>query len=203
MIYQRLERMSQQEIILPAEEDMEVADDKNPVSDDSIKRLTKKIERNEQSIKQIIPILTRIGPMYPLSNKDAWNKYYNDTYGFTLSFPGQLEDEMDDYIRMQNYSSQTFESMFLTQNEYYLEIWISEITEDTESCTAMLPDGEKVAAGEVSGVRGKIVPEGGDSGGNRFILCVEHEGKKVSFSATENSEEGKLAYGILDTVVFE
>lgn len=132
----------------------------------------------------------------------AWETYTSEKYGFSVQHPPETTiKETDGYIRLQNYVPDD-DYMGLEPGHYYLEIHIpikNPKDEGFASCKDLV-EAREVQISGLTGYRG-YGEAGGDSGGQRFALCLEGSGKFFLVIATERHEDGPIANAILDSFV--
>lgn len=141
---------------------------------------------------------------------DYEKKYVNEEYGFNFTYTGTgtIETRTDlnyQYIRLNNIHPKEDERSWLTDWEFYVEIFIFDRQKNhasSESCKEQIVDGKNVTLGIMTGYRwyGR---EGGDAGWKRFALCIENTNVQFYVQVTENSEQGLIANKILDSFTFK
>ncbi len=130
----------------------------------------------------------------------GWNTYTNTEYGFTIAHPPHSTiEQVGNYIRLQNYTSDNDGKWGLDAGQYYLELFVHTQPEtDFLVCKHSVAEGKTVGVSGFEGYRG-FGDQAGDPGGRRFQLCVKTPAKHYTVMTTENSQNGETANAILDS----
>ena len=133
-------------------------------------------------------------------------RYRSEKYGFEIDLPsGSFIDAStrNDYVRMQNYESHE-QRRGLGKGEYYLEIHIFDEGMENDwnvSCEEQVLNPVLVDVAGFQGYRG-LGQDGGDAGGQRYVLCVDTDDVDYYILATERAP-GVIANVILDSFKIE
>jgi hypothetical protein len=126
-----------------------------------------------------------------------WNVYVNDKYNFSLQYPlnskvSNRTDSQYQYIRFENYLTDTDIYSSLKENEYYLEIFIFDhsLGQKTDSLCGAKFEEIYITAKDLQG----------DTGGKgKYSLCVNTKNMDILIDGTEGTKEAPIVNKILST----